>query len=64
MTAQRIRLSLERFVGKTVAEKLAGPVFFAFAIKVTSAALSYLMLVAFALVCPYLFIHMVVVKKL
>ena len=39
---------LERLFGKAIAEKLVGPTFFAFAIKISSAALSYLMLVAFA----------------
>jgi O-antigen/teichoic acid export membrane protein len=48
MIAQRIQGGIMRFAGKAVAEKLAGPAFFAFVIKIASAALSYAMLVAFA----------------
>lgn len=48
MIARALQSSVERFAGKAAAEKLVGPAFLAFAIKIASAALSYLMLVAFA----------------
>jgi O-antigen/teichoic acid export membrane protein len=48
MIAHTIQSFIERFAGKAFSQKLAGPAFLAFAIKITSAALSYIMLVAFA----------------